>query len=42
MFRNLHDLYERIGAHSRTEALLWADRHALLDADTVEEYGRRT
>ncbi len=40
MFRNLHDLYERIGAHSRIEALLWADRHALLDAGTVNEDDR--
>ena len=31
MFRHLHDLYSRIKVRNRTEALLWADRHRLLD-----------
>lgn len=31
MFRNLGDLYEQIGARNRTEAILWASRHGLLD-----------
>ena len=31
MFRNLHELYTRIGVKNRTEALLWADRHGLLE-----------
>lgn len=33
MFRNLHDLYARIGAPNRTAALLWAQRHGLLAAE---------
>jgi DNA-binding NarL/FixJ family response regulator len=32
MFRNLHDLYARIGVRNRTGALIWAERHGLLDA----------
>jgi DNA-binding NarL/FixJ family response regulator len=30
MFRNLKNLYIRIGVRNRTEALLWASRHGLL------------
>lgn len=33
MFRNLHDLYTRIGAPNRTAALLWAQRHGLLTSE---------
>jgi len=32
MFRNLHDLYARIGVRNRTGALIWAQRHGLLDS----------
>jgi DNA-binding NarL/FixJ family response regulator len=31
MFRLLGDLYQRIGVSNRTEAILWASRHGLLD-----------
>lgn len=31
MFRMLHDLYVRIGVRNRTEAIIWATRHAVLD-----------
>lgn len=31
MFRNLHDLYVRIGVRNRTGALIWAQRHGLFD-----------
>jgi len=31
MFRNLHDLYARIGVRNRTGALIWAQRHGLLE-----------
>jgi DNA-binding NarL/FixJ family response regulator len=30
MFRNLKNLYTRLGVDNRTEALLWASRHGLL------------
>ena len=31
MFRNLREMYTRIGAGSRTEAIIWATRHGLFD-----------
>ncbi len=31
MFRTLHDLYVRIGVRNRTEAIIWATRHGVLD-----------
>lgn len=31
MFRMLRDLYTRIGVKNRTEAIIWATRHGLLD-----------
>jgi len=31
MFRNLHELYVRIGVGNRTEAIVWATRHGVLD-----------
>jgi len=33
MFRMLHDLYVRIGVRNRTEAIIWATRHGLLDVE---------
>jgi len=35
MFRTLRDLYIRIGVKNRTEAIVWATRHALLDEQTA-------
>jgi DNA-binding NarL/FixJ family response regulator len=32
MFRNLKTIYSRLGASNRTEALLWASRHGVLDS----------
>ena len=31
MFRTLNDTYARIGVNNRTEAIIWATRHGLLD-----------
>lgn len=33
MFRMLHDLYARIGVRNRTDAIIWATRHGLLDIE---------
>jgi DNA-binding NarL/FixJ family response regulator len=33
LFRNLKALYQRLGVNNRTEALLWAGRHGLLESD---------
>ncbi len=33
MYRNLRDTYARIGVTNRTEAIVWATRHGVLDAD---------
>ena len=33
MFRMLHDLYMRIGVRDRTDAIIWATRHGLLDGE---------
>ncbi len=33
MFRMLHDLYVRIGVRNRTEAIIWATRHGVLDEE---------
>jgi DNA-binding NarL/FixJ family response regulator len=30
-FRTLHDLYLRLGVRNRTEAIIWATRHGILD-----------
>lgn len=37
MFRNLHELYTRIGVKNRTGALLWAERHGLLEESGSQE-----
>ncbi len=34
MFRLLNELYTRIGVSNRTEAIVWASRHGLLDGAT--------
>ncbi len=33
MFRMLRDLYVRIGVRNRTEAIIWATRHGVLDEE---------
>jgi len=33
MFRILRDLYARIGVRNRTDAIIWATRHGLLDIE---------
>jgi DNA-binding NarL/FixJ family response regulator len=38
MFRMLQDLYVRIGVRNRTEAIIWATRHGLLDEDDLDTY----
>ncbi len=35
MFRMLHDLYVRIGVRNRTEAIIWATRHGVLDQEST-------
>ena len=37
MFRMLHDLYVRIGVRNRTEAIIWATRHGLLDLEEDDD-----
>ena len=37
MFRTLRDTYTRIGARNRTEAIIWATRHGVLDAQDLSE-----
>lgn len=36
MFRMLHDLYVKIGVRGRTEAIIWATRHGVLDEESTE------
>lgn len=36
LFRNLKRLYQRLGVKNRTEALVWAGRHGLLDHDQIK------
>ncbi len=36
LFRMLHELYVRIGVGNRTEAIIWATRHGLLDDGSSE------
>jgi DNA-binding NarL/FixJ family response regulator len=37
MFRMLHDLYVRIGVRNRTEAIIWATRHGVLDEEAAAD-----
>ena len=37
MFRMLHDLYVQIGVRNRTEAIIWATRHGVLDEEATDD-----
>ena len=41
MFRNLRDTYAKLGVRNRTEAIIWATRHSLVEIGDAADGGRR-